>query len=365
MKRDLFNEFKEDIKNRKLIAFGASKFLEVIAENYKELELGEKINYLVDNNINKINTNMLVGGIQKQIKAPQKLLLEKLSDTVILISADKYAYEIYQQLIEMLDISKVRIYVLSLMIANHYDDISKPYLKQNGLDKIPKIIHCFWFSKEKKEGLVKECLESWKRNCPDYKICEWNADNYDVTKNEYAYNAFKNRNWASVTDYARLDILNQQGGIYLDLDVRLFKNLDVLLKNQMFIAFGPIRDIEAATIGAVKGHPYLKKMLDIYNNTEIPSGKDVDLLSVQPVLLDRLYEKQGFNINGKYQIKDGVTLYPRDLFSGKNWFTGEYEYSDYALGVHECAGGWTDKSKKQIRINGYKELQKIVYGEQD
>ena len=363
MKRDLFCEFKHDINEKKLIAFGASRFLEVISENYKELELADKISYLIDSDANKINTKLSLANKMKTILPPQRLLEEKLENIVILISADKYAYEIYMQISNMIDISKAKIYILSLMIANHYDDSSIQYLEQNSENKIPKKIHCFWFSKEKKEGIVKECFESWKRNCPDYEICEWNADNYDVTKNEYAYNAFKNKSWASVTDYARMDILNQYGGIYLDLDVRLFKNLDVLLKNDMFIAFGPIREIEAATIGSIKGHPYLNKILKIYDDITIPSGRSVDLRYVQPVLLDRMFEECGFVINGKFQKKDNVTIYPRDLFSGRNWFTGENEYTDYALGVHECVGGWADKSMRQAKIDGYKNLEEIFFGE--
>ena len=74
-------------------------------------------------------------------------------------------------------------------------------------------------------------------------------------------------------------------------------------------------------------------------------------------------EEYGFVINGKFQKKDNVTIYPRDLFSGRNWFTGENEYTDYALGVHECVGGWADKNMRQAKIDGYKKLEEIFFGE--
>ncbi|MEE0872489.1 MAG: capsular polysaccharide synthesis protein, partial [Ruminococcus sp.] len=50
---------------------------------------------------------------------------------------------------------------------------------------IPKIIHYCWFGRGKKPKLAKKCIDSWKRFCPDYKIIEWNEDNFDVNTNAY------------------------------------------------------------------------------------------------------------------------------------------------------------------------------------
>ena len=42
--------------------------------------------------------------------------------------------------------------------------------------------------------------------------------------------------WAFVSDYARLKIIYDYGGIYLDTDVELIKNLDEVLKYKAFFA---------------------------------------------------------------------------------------------------------------------------------
>ena len=42
---------------------------------------------------------------------------------------------------------------------------------------IPKIIHYCWFGGEKPQKVVK-CIESWKKNLPDYEIKEWNQNFY-------------------------------------------------------------------------------------------------------------------------------------------------------------------------------------------
>ena len=50
---------------------------------------------------------------------------------------------------------------------------------------IPKIIHYCWFGNGEKNDVIKKCIESWKVNCPDYEIMEWNESNFDV--NAYAF----------------------------------------------------------------------------------------------------------------------------------------------------------------------------------
>ena len=45
---------------------------------------------------------------------------------------------------------------------------------------IEKTIHYCWFGNNPKSELVKKCIQSWEKYCPDYKIIEWNESNFDV-----------------------------------------------------------------------------------------------------------------------------------------------------------------------------------------
>ncbi|MDR2649919.1 MAG: hypothetical protein LBB94_09445 [Clostridiales bacterium] len=54
---------------------------------------------------------------------------------------------------------------------------------------------------------------------------KWNENNYDITKNRYMYDAYNAKKWAFVSDYARLDVLCQYGGVYIDVDVELLESL--------------------------------------------------------------------------------------------------------------------------------------------
>lgn len=367
--RNSFDEFRYTAGRKKIIAFGASEFLKLISLNYRELELGRCIDCVADNDGKKQGGSILIDGYEKTIISPGRIIEYGESQAAVLISSDVYAYEIYCQLEEMLEGKDMEIFVLSLMISEHTDEISDVNAmvarERNGTI-IPKIIHYFWFSGEKKTEMAKRCIESWERACPDYELMEWNADNYDVSRNAFAHEAYMQKKWAYVTDYARLDTVFMHGGVYLDLDVVLHKSIDALMGHDFFIGFGPVRDIEAAAFGATPGCKIVGEMRGIYKNMSFDPERSMGLLQLQPVLLDRFFEKKGFSINGRYQEKDGIAIYPRDIFSARNWFTGEYEFTEASLGIHECAGGWTGndvKSIKQIRAEGTKKLMEIYRGQ--
>ena len=78
---------------------------------------------------------------------------------------------------------------------------------------IPKKIHYCWFGQGKMPVLAEKCIESWRTYCPDYEIIEWNEDNFNINCCSYVKEAYENRKFAFVTDYARLYILYTQGGM--------------------------------------------------------------------------------------------------------------------------------------------------------
>lgn len=104
-------------------------------------------------------------------------------------------------------------------------------------NKIPKIIHYIWVGGREKSDLAKKCIESWKKFCPDYKIKEWNETNFDMEQNLYLKQAYQAKKFAFVSDYMRLKVLFDYGGIYMDTDVELTKPLDEFLVHRAFSGF--------------------------------------------------------------------------------------------------------------------------------
>lgn len=130
---------------------------------------------------------------------------------------------------------------------------------------IPKLIHYCWIGNKPLPKLAKKCIASWGKIMPDYEIKLWNEKNYDFAKNEFMKNAYIQKKWGFVPDYARLDIIYNYGGIYLDTDVEVLKPFDNLLKyhafcgfeSQNFVAFG-------LGFGAEKKNKIIKRMLEQY-----------------------------------------------------------------------------------------------------
>jgi mannosyltransferase OCH1-like enzyme len=55
---------------------------------------------------------------------------------------------------------------------------------------IPKIIHYCWFGGAPLPEKERQCIESWRKYCPDYEIKLWNESNYDISQNEYIRQAY-------------------------------------------------------------------------------------------------------------------------------------------------------------------------------
>lgn len=358
-----FEQFNNFVSDKRLVAFGAGAFLQVISANYEELGLANKIDYITDNDPAKDGTTFSLQDRLVRIYSLDHLLKDELDDVVILISSLDYALDIYEQLDKIPELHDVPCFCLPVLIAYRNDEPRGGTIGQ-GDTEIPKIIHCFWFSGSEKDDMAKKCIDSWRKCCPGYEIKEWNAENYDLTKNKYMFDAYKAKKWAYATDYARLDTVYEYGGFYFDLDLELINSIEDLRYADFVAGFGPIRDIELAAFGAKKNNHLLGEILESYADREFDPS-NLSLTEVQPVYMDAFMRNRGFAINGAFQNNDGNILLHRDAFSPRNWFTGELSISENSYGIHHCAGSWI--SKKNNTDNKYDKMKKLfqVFGEGD
>ena len=131
---------------------------------------------------------------------------------------------------------------------------------------IPKKIHYCWFGRNPMPPLAETCIASWKKFCPEFEIIQWNEDNYDLAAAPlYVRQAYEAKKWAFVTDYVRLQVVYENGGVYLDTDVELRKPLDSLLAYRAYFGFEGTEWIATGLgFGAEKGCSVLKTMMDDY-----------------------------------------------------------------------------------------------------
>ena len=99
---------------------------------------------------------------------------------------------------------------------------------------IPKTIHYCWFGRKPLPDLALKCIASWKKFLPDYEIKEWTEDNFNVNEIPYTTQAYQQKKYAFVSDYARFKIMYEHGGIYFDTDVEVIKSLDDIIDKGSF-----------------------------------------------------------------------------------------------------------------------------------
>lgn len=231
---------------------------------------------------------------------------------------------------------------------------------------IPKIIHYCWFGKNKKPKLVRDCIKSWEILHPEYKIIEWNEKNFPID-NDFLLHMYKRKKWAFVSDYARLKILYEHGGYYLDTDMFLLKRLDSLkveentecilcAEDKNYISFG--------FIGIIKHFPIIKECIDYYENLI-----NFESIKTIPMVLTSFFKKQYDKeiMFDKTLFFDKVIVFNSDYFypfplSDKKNIKSFLEYRKVnTVGIHLWSYSWEDVDEYiLIRRKEYSKALKII-----
>ena len=194
---------------------------------------------------------------------------------------------------------------------------------------IPKTIHYCWFGKNQKTSEILNCIESWKRTCPDFEIKEWSEDNFHIKDFPFAERMYNEKKWAFVADYARLHILYEHGGFYLDTDMLLFKSLEPLAHHTCVLGEESTGTISAGMIGAEAHHPFIKACKEFYDDNP---GDPITI----PRVLSQIFEK--YSDKSNIAVYPPKTFYPFDSDHIKN-FHGQ-DLGPDVVGVHLWHYSW-------------------------
>ena len=220
---------------------------------------------------------------------------------------------------------------------------------------IPKKIHYCWFGRNELPKKAKKCIASWKKYCSDYEIVEWNEDNLDVNLNAYTKMCYEQKKYAFLTDYLRLLIIMEHGGIYFDTDVEVMRAFDDLLDNKAFFGFENREFINTGLgFGAEAGNKIVGQMIKEYD--ELLDGEQGTIGC--PILNTSALIKLGLHRNGEQQCIDGVMIYPIDYFNPYDDLTGRLRKTQNSHSIHWYAKSWMDK-KTIIRSTLTKPLHRL------
>ena len=240
---------------------------------------------------------------------------------------------------------------------------------------IPKIIHYCWFGGNPLPELAQKCIASWRKFLPDYEIWQWveNVDGnvndngnefcdkvmgFDVEMIPYTTEAYRQKKYAFVSDYARFWILYKYGGVYFDTDVEVIRPMDDIIAKGNFMGFELDPDGEndpqkyapryayavnpGVGLGMEMKHPFLKRMLDKYAQLEyetpvFPWGKTIVAYTTEE--LCRLGLK---NVQGIQEVQ-GIKVYPSEYFSPIDVISGKLHITENTYTIHRYMGSWGDK----------------------
>lgn len=204
---------------------------------------------------------------------------------------------------------------------------------------IPKIIHCCWFGGPKTK-LAEECLASWRKYAPDWEIREWNESSLRERFGEpgvgrrlpvFVEGALAARKWAMVSDWLRMAVLHELGGVYFDFDVELVSTISDLTDcewcSSEWTANGGTWLNPGGGIALAKGSPVAKHMLDAYAKLEFDPDR-----AMMPFINEELV-KTGLTSFDKMKV------FPPQVFSPIDC-AGVMRRTSETRGIHHYAMGW-------------------------
>lgn len=210
---------------------------------------------------------------------------------------------------------------------------------------IPKKIHYIWLGNNKPNGLCLSCINSCKRVLSDYEIIVWSEKSLELNRltknNRFLKKCIECGLWAFASDYLRLYILYNEGGIYLDTDVEVLKTFDGMLGYTCFIGLEQGEYIGTGIIGAEKHSTSIKRLLDFYEE-EI---WNVDYYN-NPIIFKKLFEEE------PDRFKE-VVIFPVDYFAPYNPFGENSDIigTSNTVCIHWYNANWGMSRKGYVFLN--------------
>lgn len=227
---------------------------------------------------------------------------------------------------------------------------------------IPKVIHYCWFGNNSIPKEYLKYIESWRKFLPGYEIKEWNESNFDVNSIPFTREAYYVGKYAYVSDYARLKILYEYGGVYFDTDVEVVRNMDDLMANGAWMAIEKhsntpdADDMVNPGLGfAVEPHnPIIREIMMFYENTHyiFPDGHYVQIPIVP--ITSRVLKKYGLRPHCSEPYKCGdINIYPWDYFCPMEYLSNKLELTENTYTVHHYSATWMSWIDKLKMKKGY------------
>lgn len=229
-----------------------------------------------------------------------------------------------------------------------------------------KYIHYCWFGDKPLSRLAKKCIKSWKKYFPDYEIIKWNEENVDINECPFIKEAYENKKWAFVADYARTKALKNMGGLYFDTDMIVKKDMSDIINDSSVLGFEDSRMVNAAIWYEPKPNGYIPtKLLEFYQKQEKFIVNDMFTYSIPRLITKFLIDLDLDTTSDEIQkLKNKITIYPREYFYPLSYNYHNNVFTDNTVAIHYFDATWLPKweqrENKIIRRFGEKNAMRII-----
>ena len=265
---------------------------------------------------------------------------------LLMVTSPFYAAEIVEALDRVPEFDGLACF-LQAVVRETLEPVP-PFTFSQGPQRIPKKIHYIWFGGKPLPERYKRNIETWRKYNPDFEIIRWDESNYDLHRHHYAEQAYESGALSFASNLARLDILQEQGGIYLDTDVEVRQSFAPLLADRAFFGmsetdrvsngcgFGaaPHQNIIGDMIAAFDARPFLR-------SNGRPEKRPCHAF-LHPVL-----RRYGFRMVNEYQNIDGIALYPTEVLSPLRMYGLPDGFTEQTIAVHRQDRTWQNERERQ------------------
>lgn len=213
---------------------------------------------------------------------------------------------------------------------------------------IPKKLHYIWLGNSKRE-LNERCIDSYFKYMSAFSIKEWNESNIDVslfsdTLRKYYETYYDLKKYAFCSDIARLYILKNEGGIYVDTDVEFIKSLpEQFLECKGFICRNyPSQEICNGSLwGCEKDDKFVTACIRWFDENLLKFGKNYGNKWIFNKILNRFFTLFGYDKENKVtQNILNYIIYSTDYFNPKNFLSGELRINENTIAIHHYERSW-------------------------
>lgn len=348
------SEFVNQVKGKKLYCFGAGKYL----QHFIDSQYGISVEAIIDNYRYANKESIHINGREVRVISADEFVKVCDADCVVVITCLSIE-DVLEQLDSIKECDGMGCYV-ELFIGECTEHTKIQIENKPTQAVIPKKIHYCWFGGKEIPDEYQQYIATWKKYCPDYEIIRWDESNYDIRKSRYVREAYEQEKWAFVTDYARVDILYQEGGIYFDTDVEVIASFDEFLVWDLFCGFERGNYVAwGLGVGAVKKHPILKSLLEIYNGMPFIQADGSFNMEPCPVIQSEVMKRYGFEMNGRFQARNGVAVFPQEFFAPINSGKCYGRLTEYSHSIHHYAASWVGVGQRIDREKDGERIRKI------